>query len=1263
MYLGKTRQLISLLASGLITVSVHGQAEKSHKYHLKGDLQENCISSEKQSIIINYSIPELNINDFQTENGSFYRISIPGHIPSSATGKPELPVFSRLISIPEGCKYKIRISDVSVSKIKPLKEKFKGMLYPSQEGETKGTQKQKTSFSIDKATYQSEEFIASDTVKIEPLGITRNTQLANLYISPVRYNPHSNVLEVITSMKVVISFSDDTKTISKSLSSGDILFDKSLSKEVLNYNKSDVINGYSDQPVKMIILTDTTFKKHLEPFIRWKTQEGYKVKVLYRGTAYAGESYTELKNTLANIYNASTETDLPPQYLLIIGNVSKIPYYGTGNVTDMYYGEFTGNNDYIPEMYIGRLPVADTTELKTVTNKIIQYEKFEFADTNKFYSNGLVTPGYDEGYANIMNGHVKYAVTNYLIPANKINESHFYYSKSTHNTDSIKVRKDSILKIINTGTSFINYTGHGVSKGWLNIEIDTSDIRKLTNINKYPFIISNACQTSKFSTGSFGNKMVVSKDKGAIGFIGCSNDSYWYEDFYWAVGPGAPSAEPTYETTGLGAYDRLFHTHEETPSDWYYSMGQINYAGNMAVSASTSTRKKYYWETYNLVGDPSMVPIMGNPGTFNISLSDTLPNGLKSLSLNTEPFAYASVSHFDTLWDASFVSASGSVMLDLPGLSDDSCMVVLTGQNKIPFIKTVYFSNINKEYLTLVSSVINDSLDNNNGRVDYGESFFLKLTISNLGLTDASNLYAILSSDSGWATIKNDSVKINTLGARSEIILSDKFEITISGNIPDMKIIPFNLILKDETSEKHFIIDVCVHAPDLHIVSCRIDDTGSENSDLTADPGENFNLVFRIRNDGSSDASGILDVFSQSSELTINEASVKSGILKFGEVTDISVAVKLSSLVQSGTSISVSSFLNCDPYITNKDFSFRVGKIRESFEAESFKVFPWINRSLNPWIITNSDSYDGIISARSGSIPGNSQSTLSIRASYLKADSLKFQYKVSSETNYDFLIFKLNDSEIFKISGETGWVKKSVPVAEGFNKMEWIYSKDESWDVGDDCAWIDMIDFSVSGSVQYIKKDLEVAKIATPVLKDKMGRATITLKLLNLGQDTISNFNLAYSVNDHYPIVMQNFNKPLPPSNDSVTVSFATKADMVKLGVYNIIAYGLNNDDDYPMNDTVRISIENSDIPDSLIVFPNPFTDKLSVFIISKVSDKLRISVTNISGSKVYITEKDIIAGKNEITITDLKLAPSLYYLNIRGTTINKTIPVMKVIR
>ena len=110
--------------------------------------------------------------------------------------------------------------------------------------------------------------------------------------------------------------------------------------------------------------------------------------------------------------------------------------------------------------------------------------------------------------------------------------------------------------------------------------------------------------------------------------------------------------------------------------------------------------------------------------------------------------------------------------------------------------------------------------------------------------------------------------------------------------------------------------------------------------------------------------------------------------------------------------------------------------------------------------------------------------------------------------------FRLNDAEVFKKSGEIPWTEIAVPVTAGANKMEWIYSKDQSVSNGADCAWIDLIDFAESSSVSYIEKDLQVARIVTPFQKDKFGKETVTVKVLNLGKDPINGFNLAYMVNN-----------------------------------------------------------------------------------------------------------------------------------------------------
>ena len=1260
MRLGKDKQAIILAVSLVFSASASGQTGKNYKFHLDGNLPKSDVIIGNQSVIINYSISDVNIESITNSTGSYYRISIPDHIRSVVPGKPELPVFSRLISFPEGSGFKIKISEVKSVRINPSGKKIEGLLLPVQESETKEFQQTKPEFKIDKKAYATRGFIAGDTVSIEPMGILRNTRLANLYISTVRYNPHSNILDVITSMKIEIIFTGSLNLTSKSLSAQSPLFGQSLDKGVLNFNPGQVIPGYSDKPVKMIIITDTAFKKQLAPFIKWKTQKGFKLKVLYKGTKLAGNDYTHLKDTLTKIYRASSAIDPPPEYLLIVGDVNRIPSdvsVATGNLTDMYYGEFDGNEDYIPEMYIGRLPVADTTELKTAVSKIIQYEKFQFADTNKFYSRAIACAGYDAGYASYMNGQVKYATTNYLTKANNIDEFHFNYPQSY-------TAKDSIIKLINKGVSFINYTGHGEALGWLHVNIKSPDIQSFSNKNMYPFIISNACRTAQFNLPtSLGTRMVLTAGKGAIGFIGCSLDSYWDEDYFWAVGPSTNFSDPTYQDSGLGAYDRLFHTHGESPSDWYYTMGQINYAGNLAVSATNSQRKRYYWETYNLIGDPSVIPILGKPKSFNISLPDTLPNNLKSLSLNVDPFAYVAVSHSDTLWDASFASSSGSVVLKMPGRSNDSCLVVITGQNKLPLIKTIHFGSIRKEFLNLTSSSINDSQGNNNNIADFGESIYLKLILSNLGLTDSHNLYAKISTSSDWLTITNDSVSIGTLAAGAEKVLLNNLAITVSDNVPDLAIATIKLLLKDQISEKHYSIDICIHAPQLQIISCLMDDKVIGNGDNIPDPGETFRLIFKVQNLGSSNISGQFGISSEDQDLDIVDQNIKSGILKFGEITDIPVLVKLSPTTSSGSYVSIAAMLDCYPYIVNRNFSFRVGKIRESFEASSFNIFPWINLSSVPWVITPSVSYDGSLSAKSGAISDNGITSLAIRTMYAKDDSLKFYYKVSSEQNYDFLSFRLNNVEILKKSGEIPWTKKVVAVRAGLNKMEWSYQKDNSYWKGSDCAWIDMIDFAQTSPVNYIQKDLDVAKIVTPVKDKQYGKETISVKVLNLGKDTLNGFNLAYAINDRYPPVEQFFVNKLAPFGDSVTVSFNTKADMSKYGIYKIVTYGVNNNDDYLFNDTLTTNIEHTRITETLSVFPNPFTDHLTITINSQSVDKIQISITNTTGVELFETEKDIVNGNNSFTISDFKLIPAMYYLNIRGNTINKTVPIVKITR
>jgi hypothetical protein len=525
-----------------------------------------------------------------------------------------------------------------------------------------------------------------------------------------------------------------------------------------------------------------------------------------------------------------------------------------------------------------------------------------------------------------------------------------------------------------------------------------------------------------------------------------------------------------------------------------------------------------------------------------------------------------------------------------------------------------------------------------------------------MGLTEASNVYAKVTSASGWLDIITDSVAIGIVNSRTNQIINDKLLMSIADEVPDMGIATLDLMIKSDKSEKHYPLQLVMHAPKLSIENYIIDDTSAGNGDFTADPGETFNLIIRVRNDGSSDASGDLFIGNISPGINLPDQDVTNTMIKAGQLTDIRISLQLSEYVLSGSYLKFTSSLDANPYMLIKNFTFRAGKLRESFEAMSFNIFPWINKSFVPWTVTSVNSYDGAISARSGVVSHNGSTSLVMKSWYPGADTISFSYKVISELNCDHLIFLINGREVLKKSGEIPWTKVSFPVNPGLNQFEWIYKKDNSVSSFPDCAWIDMIDFANSTPVKYIRKDLMVKSIVTPVEKNYIGLGTIKVKLMNVGKDAINGFNLAFRT-DKSQIVAQHFNEVI---RDSIEVSFKSKADLSHLGKFNIYVYGFNNGDDYLENDTARIEIENDEIYHSMTIYPNPVIEDIKLFLSSINDDNVTLTITGPAGSEIYKTKRAIFRGGNTLIITGLRLFPAVYYLNIRGSTINKTIPFIK---
>ena len=103
--------------------------------------------------------------------------------------------------------------------------------------------------------------------------------------------------------------------------------------------------------------------------------------------------------------------------------------------------------------------------------------------------------------------------------------------------------------------------------------------------------------------------------------------------------------------------------------------------------------------------------------------------------------------------------------------------------------------------------------------------------------------------------------------------------------------------------------------------------------------------------------------------------------------------------------------------------------------------------------------------ARSGGIGALQETILQTTIGTNQSGSYSFWWKVSSEQYFDVLEFRVNGIIQASISGEVDWQRVIIPVAAGTNILQWRYSKDVSFDGGQDAGWVDQFAYLPSAPV------------------------------------------------------------------------------------------------------------------------------------------------------------------------------------------------------
>ncbi|MCK5127969.1 MAG: hypothetical protein KAR42_17050, partial [candidate division Zixibacteria bacterium] len=816
---------------------------------------------DNSGVTMRISVGSIDFIPVQTKRGDFTLASVNGFSRSQHIGEPNLPMANRLVATPFGGEISVSIVDYTVTEYSLTDFGITTLLVPVQAPVSKSANPEDIPFEWNEAIYETMGFYTLPLGDAAEMGEMRGVRMSLISIAPIEYNPIENTIKVYNDIRVRINFDnpDWDMTHQKRQQHYSPFFEPNFNR-LANY--SETFGDKADltkYPVKYLIIADRMFEAQLQEFIEWKTQKGFNVITAY--TDVIGTSNTAIKAYIEGLYNSGTTEDPAPSFVLFVGDDQQIQAFnGTtdSHITDIYFCEFTG--DFLPEIYYGRFSAQTPALLQPQIDKTLMYEKYEMPDPS-YLAEVTMIAGVDGTYAITHgNGQINYGTNLYFNGDHGITSNTWLYPASNGSGVSA-----AIIQTMNDGIGFANYTAHCGHDSWGTPSLTTGDLASLTNYNKYFTAVGNCCLSNTFgddySTPCWGEVFLQLDSTGGIGYIGGSNNTSWDEDYWWGVGNGPVVGDgPTYAQTGIGTYDGIFHDHGEAITEYYVTNGAAVHSGNLAVTEAGSSSYDYYWEIYHLMGDPSVATYMGIPAENNVSYASALVLGQTDVTINADPASYVGISYNGVLYGAGYIGSTGSIdiTLDQPFMQPCLASIVVTAQNKQPYIGTLQIIAPEGAYIVYDLNDIDDGLGNGNGVIDYGETIVFGVQLKNVGPDDATAVGAVLSTSDTYATITDNSASFgDILGDNGTGYVSDAFTVEIASNTPDNHTLTFDLTMTDANdSTWTSSFSVASHAPVLGYLAVTASDASGNNNGVF-DPGETVDLVITIENSGSGDANGV----------------------------------------------------------------------------------------------------------------------------------------------------------------------------------------------------------------------------------------------------------------------------------------------------------------------------------------------------------------------------------------------------------------------
>ncbi len=1024
-----------------------------------GQTRVTVLSKSATETTLSLSVTSIRKTLVNTPQGDAFVVGMEEGTPLLEAGAPDLPKFATSLIIPNTGAMDVEIvnadfqdfADVAVA---PSKGNLLRTVDPATVPYTYG------------AAYQHDGFFPGQLTDLKQPFVMRDVRGQTLWIYPVQYNPASKTLRVYTNitLRVYHSAGQGVNELNANREHKTSRpFEQLYQKLFLNYDKQLLSgNRNGEEPAKMLVVANDAFIPALEPFVAWKRQMGIHTTVVPISEVGAGAS--ALYDYVKNYYTEHQIT-----YLLLVGDEFALnPLVRPGSVysCDNCLGYQEGSDHY-PEVFVGRFNAATEEQLKIMVNRNLDYEKTPLADPNlNWCATGMASTS-DQGQGIGDDNQADYDQGNEWKAKQLADGFEKYWEFYDGNQGAISptpgdetadqpgnpVNTQLINVMNNRGISLYNYTGHGWEQGLSSGNFSTDAVSTLRNNHRYPIVIAVACCAGNFTNNGGGDCLGEALQRAgdqATGEAWGGIAGYFSSDFQsWAP--------PMEGQDGMNQY--LLDADGITLDP---DLGAMATYGNALMIAAYDQGGIDMADVWNPFCDPSTAPRTALPLSLTANHSAGVIIGATSLEV-TCPVEGALISLY---WQGQTLAvatvSSGIALLEFPALDNVGDLTVTATQfNYAPYQGNVVVAPGSGAFVVQNAFALDDATTgNNNQKADYGETLRFNLTLANLGDVLAAGTTATLTTDDVDVTITDDTEAYGDIPASNSVEKTGAFGFTVNPDVVDGHVVLFKLHLDfNGTQVYESNLPVTLNAPVLDLGAFQMSDLLGGNGDNRLESGEVVAITIpnlNIGNSTSPDALGQLS--SDSPWLSISDVVNLGPLDPITGTADAVFNVTVSSDAPQAVPANFHYVVNAGNYTTQKDFgTFTINPILETFETQDYNSYPWNLSGDKPWFTTASSAYTGTYSSRSGLITHNQQSVMDLTLQFTSAGVVSFARRVSSEQDYDFLRFLIDDVEMEAWSGLVPWGEVSYPLSAGIHKLSWIYTKDNIANGNNDRAWVDDI--------------------------------------------------------------------------------------------------------------------------------------------------------------------------------------------------------------